>query len=99
MNGQNLTKFCIHIIIDKIYVGIVKHHILAILAFVNRCLDVIIYLGVYIRNFMALSSLCSRVGRFLTQSGGKPHDRFSRDEAHSQVCYDNLYVDHVLGHW
>ena len=29
MNGQNLTKFCIHIIIDKIYVGIVKHHILA----------------------------------------------------------------------
>ena len=28
MNGQNLTKFCIHII-DKIYVGIVKHHILA----------------------------------------------------------------------
>ena len=26
MNGQNLTKFCIHIIIDKIYVGIVKHH-------------------------------------------------------------------------
>ena len=29
MNGQNLTKFCIHIIIDKIYVWIVKHHILA----------------------------------------------------------------------
>ena len=29
MNGQNLTKFCIHIIIDKIYVGIVKHHSLA----------------------------------------------------------------------
>ena len=29
MNGQNLTKFCIHIIIDKIYVGIVKHHIFA----------------------------------------------------------------------
>ena len=26
MNGQNLTKFCIHIIIDKIYVGIIKHH-------------------------------------------------------------------------
>ena len=24
MNGQNLTKFCIHIFIDKIYVGIVK---------------------------------------------------------------------------
>ena len=29
MNGQNLTNFCIHIISDKIYVGIVKHHILA----------------------------------------------------------------------
>ena len=26
MNGQNLTKFCIHIITDKIYVGIVNHH-------------------------------------------------------------------------
>ena len=26
MNGQNLTKFCIHIIIDKIYVEIVKRH-------------------------------------------------------------------------
>ena len=26
MNGQNLTKFCIHIIIDKIYVGIVNCH-------------------------------------------------------------------------
>ena len=26
MNGQNLTKFCIHIIIDKIYVGVVNHH-------------------------------------------------------------------------
>ena len=29
MNGQSLIKFCIHIIIDKIYVGIVKHHFLA----------------------------------------------------------------------
>ena len=26
MDGQNLTKFCIHIIIDKIYAGKVKHH-------------------------------------------------------------------------
>ena len=26
MNGQNLTKFCIHIVIDKIYVGSVKLH-------------------------------------------------------------------------
>ena len=26
MDGQNLTKFCIHMIIDKIYVGIVNHH-------------------------------------------------------------------------
>ena len=33
MNRQNLTKFCIHIIIDKIYVGIVKHHVLK---FCNR---------------------------------------------------------------
>ena len=29
MNGQNLIKFCIHIIIDKIYFGIVKYHFLA----------------------------------------------------------------------
>ena len=26
MEGQNLTKFCIHIIIDKIYIAKVKHH-------------------------------------------------------------------------
>ena len=26
MNGQNSTKFCIHIIFDKIYIGIVKRH-------------------------------------------------------------------------
>ena len=26
MNGPNLTKFCIHINIDKIYVGIVNRH-------------------------------------------------------------------------
>ena len=30
INGQHLTKFCINIIIDKIYVGIVKHHFLKI---------------------------------------------------------------------
>ena len=30
MNGQNLTKFCTHIIIDKIYVGTVNHHFLQI---------------------------------------------------------------------
>ena len=30
MNGQNLTKFCIHIIIDKIYVGIVNRPFLQI---------------------------------------------------------------------
>ena len=27
MNGQNLTKFCIHIIIDKIYIGIVNRYL------------------------------------------------------------------------
>ena len=26
INGQNLTKFCIHINIDKIYVGVVIRH-------------------------------------------------------------------------
>ena len=26
MQEQNLTKFCIHIIIDKIYIGIVNRH-------------------------------------------------------------------------
>ena len=30
MNGQNLTKFCIHIMIDQIYTGIVKHNFLKI---------------------------------------------------------------------
>ena len=26
MNGPNLNKFCIHIVIDKIYIGIVNRH-------------------------------------------------------------------------
>ena len=26
MDGQNLTTFCIHMIISKIYINIVKHH-------------------------------------------------------------------------
>ena len=30
MDEQNLTKFCIHIIIDKIYIAIVMHHFLQI---------------------------------------------------------------------
>ena len=30
MNGQNLNKVCIHIIIDKIYVGIINRHFLQI---------------------------------------------------------------------
>ena len=30
MNGQNLTKFCIDIMIDKMYVGIVKCNFLQI---------------------------------------------------------------------
>ena len=30
MDGQNLTKFCIHILIDKIYIAIVKRHFLQI---------------------------------------------------------------------
>ena len=30
MNGQNVTKFCIHIIIDKIYVRIVSRQFLQI---------------------------------------------------------------------
>ena len=30
MNRQNLTKFCIHIIIGKIYVGVVNYHFLQI---------------------------------------------------------------------
>ena len=30
INSQNKTKFCIHIIIDKIYVGIINHCFLQI---------------------------------------------------------------------
>ena len=40
MNGQNLTKFCIHIIIDKIYVGIVKD------TFLQSCITVTEYIFV-----------------------------------------------------
>ena len=37
MNQQNSTKFCIQIIIDKSYVGIVKHHFLQPLIEVRIC--------------------------------------------------------------
>ena len=40
MDGQNLTKFCIHIIIDKIYVGIVKGHFSLICNWVRPLIDV-----------------------------------------------------------
>ena len=40
MNGQNLTKFCIDIIIDKIYVGVVNCHFLQICNRVTALNDV-----------------------------------------------------------
>ena len=43
MNGQNLTKFCIHIIIDKIYVGIVNRLFLQICNRVRPLIDVKIH--------------------------------------------------------
>ena len=43
MDGQNLTKFCIHFIIDKVYVCIVKGHFLQICNRVQPLIDVRIY--------------------------------------------------------
>ena len=40
MDGQNLTKFCIHFIIDKIYVCIVKGHFIQIFLRVTALIDV-----------------------------------------------------------
>ena len=40
MNGQNLTKFCMHIIIDKIYVGIVNRHFSQILKEFRLLIDI-----------------------------------------------------------
>ena len=40
MNGQNLTKFCIHIIIDKIYLVIINHHFSQICKRVTALIDV-----------------------------------------------------------
>ena len=42
MNGQNLTKFCIHIIIDKICVGIVNRHFSQFATESRPLIDVII---------------------------------------------------------
>ena len=40
IKGQNLTKFYIHIIIDKIYVGIVNRHFFPILKFYILVVDI-----------------------------------------------------------
>ena len=41
MNGQNLTKFYIHIIIEKIYVWIVSRHFFPILKFDILVVDMV----------------------------------------------------------
>ena len=38
MNGQNLTKFYRHIIIDKMYIGIVNRHFFLYLNFIYKLL-------------------------------------------------------------
>ena len=40
MNGQNVTKFCIHINIDNILVGIVKHNFCTFASEVLHLIDV-----------------------------------------------------------
>ena len=51
-------------------------------AFVVRCLDSIISLSFYIRNFKPLLSFCGCAGRFESTLVANPDDRFSRDMAH-----------------
>ena len=43
MKRRNETKFCIHIIIDKIYIGIVKRHFSQICSRVGSLIDVRIW--------------------------------------------------------
>ena len=43
MNGQNFTKFCIHIMIDKIYVGIVKLIFCKFVTELRRLIDIRIW--------------------------------------------------------
>ena len=51
--------------------------------FVIRCLDSIMPLSFYIRNFKPIASFCGCTGRFDSTMVANPKDRFSHDVAHS----------------
>ena len=50
-NGQNLTKFCIHMI-DKLYIGIVKHHVLKIC---NRVTALVLCQNLFLLNILRMN--------------------------------------------
>ena len=63
------TKFCIHIIIDKVYDGVVKHYLLVLLniwrmngqKLIKFCIHIIIdkiYVGFVIRHLIFQTELC-----------------------------------------
>ena len=47
MNGQNLTKFYIHIIIKKVYVGTVNYHFFLDLKFDIIVVEMVMLKGYY----------------------------------------------------
>ena len=60
MNGHNLTKFCIHIIIDKVFLGIVKRHFCKFATELRPLIDARISfpLNILRRNGQNLTKLC-----------------------------------------
>ena len=54
-------------------------------SFVVRCLDSIITLSFYIRNFKTLASFCGCADRFVSYLVENPEDRFSRGVAHMET--------------
>ena len=60
---QNLTKFCMHINIDKIYVGIVMHHFSQICNWVVALIDARIpfFLNILRKNWQISTKICIHI--------------------------------------
>ena len=63
MNEQNLTKFCIYIIIDKIYFRIVKHHFRKFAKEVQPLIDfrILFLLNILRMNGLNLTKFCIHI--------------------------------------
>ena len=84
MNGQNLTKFCKQIIIDKIYVGIVKHHFSKFATELRPLIDV--------RNWFLLNILRMNAQNFTKfcihiKASDKWLSKYEFEILHINLCY------------